>query len=48
MERWKKFQSTLPVWGATAQVWACRGYCELFQSTLPVWGATLPLQKLFQ
>ena len=34
------FQSTLPVWGATA----ARDHYDkedLFQSTLPVWGATL-------
>ena len=35
-----KFQSTLPVWGATIMELINDGYIE-FQSTLPVWGATL-------
>ena len=34
-----QFQSTLPVWGATA-VLASFSSCLKFQSTLPVWGAT--------
>ena len=34
------FQSTLPVWGATAQTLGLDGLEEVFQSTLPVWGAT--------
>ena len=33
------FQSTLPVWGATAMDEALDP-AKLFQSTLPVWGAT--------
>ena len=34
-----KFQSTLPVWGATRRI--CRIFFKIvFQSTLPVWGAT--------
>ena len=35
-----KFQSTLPVWGATPQFWTLEVAMERFQSTLPVWGAT--------
>ena len=35
----RKFQSTLPVWGATVNPFSYPSYC-LFQSTLPVWGAT--------
>ena len=34
-----KFQSTLPVWGATAKAVVSR-LLVVFQSTLPVWGAT--------
>ena len=34
-----KFQSTLPVWGATIYAGNETSYSE-FQSTLPVWGAT--------
>ena len=34
------FQSTLPVWGATAD-WTGVISTWIFQSTLPVWGATL-------
>ena len=34
------FQSTLPVWGATAQSLYGAAEDEEFQSTLPVWGAT--------
>ena len=42
------FQSTLPVWGATAYVPAPLGF-EVFQSTLPVWGATrIPLSAVFR
>ena len=37
--RLKKFQSTLPVWGATCP-WCMHCLSLLFQSTLPVWGAT--------
>ena len=33
------FQSTLPVWGATANSDKCT-FRTVFQSTLPVWGAT--------
>ena len=33
------FQSTLPVWGATFDVFCALVYVG-FQSTLPVWGAT--------
>ena len=33
------FQSTLPVWGATAS-WRLESRHPRFQSTLPVWGAT--------
>ena len=36
-----RFQSTLPVWGATTM--AAHPFTSfLFQSTLPVWGATKP------
>ena len=35
------FQSTLPVWGATALNLRGDGKPFLFQSTLPVWGATI-------
>ena len=35
-----KFQSTLPVWGATPQFWTLEVAMERFQSMLPVWGAT--------
>ena len=35
------FQSTLPVWGATARARAFHAP-SAFQSTLPVWGATAP------
>ena len=38
----KKFQSTLPVWGATTPLLRLVSQVLLFQSTLPVWGATLP------
>ena len=34
------FQSTLPVWGATAASYL-DDEAILFQSTLPVWGATI-------
>ena len=34
-----KFQSTRPVWGATADVFA-EAAARTFQSTRPVWGAT--------
>ena len=34
------FQSTLPVWGGTYQVFGCLR-AGAFQSTLPVWGGTL-------
>ena len=34
------FQSTLPVWGATACISIAITPDKLFQSTLPVWGAT--------
>ena len=37
--RWWRFQSTLPVWGATGAVGRGKRVCG-FQSTLPVWGAT--------
>ena len=41
------FQSTLPVWGATAPP-ASLPSQTVFQSTLPVWGATFSsLKKLF-
>ena len=35
-----RFQSTLPVWGAT-KIFRVNGEDFGFQSTLPVWGATL-------
>ena len=35
-----KFQSTLPVWGATRGQAGFSGPGPEFQSTLPVWGAT--------
>ena len=35
----KRFQSTLPVWGATNPARIYTAY-DTFQSTLPVWGAT--------
>ena len=34
-----RFQSTLPVWGATYLICSV-SHDESFQSTLPVWGAT--------
>ena len=37
------FQSTLPAWGATADVGALAAGSTAFQSTLPAWGATLGL-----
>ena len=37
----KQFQSTLPVWGATAFFGAGVAERGAFQSTLPVWGATI-------
>ena len=44
--RFTSFQSTRPVWGATA----CRSEWvdqhSTFQSTLPVWGATYPLRGI--
>ena len=36
------FQSTLPVWGATASSFDKNATAQQFQSTLPVWGATVP------
>ena len=38
-----RFQSTLPVWGATQSTKALACYINKFQSTLPVWGATFKL-----
>ena len=35
-----RFQSTLPVWGATLHIRIRRQVDKRFQSTLPVWGAT--------
>ena len=35
-----KFQSTRPVWGATATFAILVSYAFIFQSTRPVWGAT--------
>ena len=35
-----RFQSTLPVWGATLRQASSLNSWVLFQSTLPVWGAT--------
>ena len=35
-----KFQSTLPVWGATTPETPFEHFASAFQSTLPVWGAT--------
>ena len=35
-----RFQSTLPVWGATSALPAGASGSARFQSTLPVWGAT--------
>ena len=35
-----KFQSTLPVWGATVESTVASDGESVFQSTLPVWGAT--------
>ena len=40
------FQSTLPVWGATATRPKGQPREALFQSTLPVWGATLTLPNV--
>ena len=40
------FQSTLPVWGATASTCSISRQTK-FQSTLPVWGATAKLHKYF-
>ena len=39
------FQSTLPVWGATAAYIRC-SQAAGFQSTLPVWGATSALRPV--
>ena len=39
--RFAVFQSTLPVWGATATLYRHFPVYRIFQSTLPVWGATL-------
>ncbi len=41
----RKFQSTLPVWGATPSL---PNYAteHMFQSTLPVWGATAKMHKI--
>ena len=46
--RWarRRFQSTLPVWGATEDH-TQEGEGRQFQSTLPVWGATAKLHKYF-
>ena len=41
-----KFQSTLPVWGATPGRPRGTASCERFQSTLPVWGATAKTQTM--
>ena len=38
----KKFLSTLPAWGATAELYTERAIRKRFLSTLPAWGATLP------
>ena len=38
--RYQRFQSTLPVWGATLSFSSWVMALILFQSTLPVWGAT--------
>ena len=35
-----RFQSTLPVWGATRLKSPYMRGVDVFQSTLPVWGAT--------
>ena len=35
-----RFQSTLPVWGATHEITCINPNIKPFQSTLPVWGAT--------
>ena len=40
----EKFQSTLPVWGATFHT-SREDVALLFQSTLPVWGATADMHK---
>ena len=40
----KRFQSTLPVWGATSYTRAGNNL-TVFQSTLPVWGATHNMQR---
>ena len=39
-----RFQSTLPVWGATRHVGISQENYS-FQSTLPVWGATAAVGK---
>ena len=38
-----QFQSTLPVWGATAAAATFVFFIQRFQSTLPVWGATFAI-----
>ena len=43
----ERFQSTLPVWGATLVLSLCMEIF-LFQSTLPVWGATGRMRKAVQ
>ena len=40
LQNFTKFQSTLPVWGATWGLCLSMAWDEAFQSTLPVWGAT--------
>ena len=42
----KAFQSTLPVWGATAEREATVKQRLKFQSTLPVWGATMSMDEV--
>ena len=42
----RKFQSTLPMWGATgSDIYVVRKLVK-FQSTLPMWGATAPISGL--
>ena len=41
-----RFQSTLPVWGATPSLARPSYRWQRFQSTLPVWGATFPIFRI--
>ena len=42
----EEFQSTLPVWGGTAELMT-RYHIDMFQSTLPVWGGTFTSCRVY-